>query len=633
MKFSDKELGMERPISRRHFLNGAAVTAAAVMSGGTLARGKEWAKAADAGYPPSRTGLRGSHPGSYEAAHQLVRRGRHDWGPVQNAEPDVCDLIVVGAGISGLSAAHFYRKEHPDASILILDNHDDFGGHAKRNEFELNGRTILSYGGSQALEEPASYSAITKGLLSDIGVDTAKFYTAYDREFYRRNGLAGATYFDSETYGSDRLVRYPVVDYSFLPLAPSAIDVKEAVSQMPLGENARRELLGLLEARGDRLTDIPEDEQERYLSRVSYREFLERHMRVTDPEVFAFFQGLTADSTASIEASSALEVMSYNGLPGLQATGLADYNGDSEPYIFHFPDGNASIARLLVRSMIPGTAAGTTMADIVLARFDYSKLDAEDSKVRLRLNSTVVRLENDDANHVTATYVKGGQAYRVRGKYCVMAGYNAMIPYMCPELPEEQGEALGFAIKSPIVYTSVLLRNWRAWRKLGMGFFASPGAYYTVSMLDFPVSMGGYAFSANPDEPIVVHMERFAVGDNPKATRRQQRLAGRRELLATSFETFERETRLQLAGALAGGGLDPAEDIAGITVNRWGHGYSYRYRPAWDSGYEGDEPPHVVGRRRLGRITIANSDAGASAYIQVAIDQAHRAIAEIQSDE
>ena len=639
MKLGDKELGMDRAISRRDFLNGSAtIIAAAALPGGALASDGESAQAGTAGYPPLRTGLRGSHPGSYEVAHQLARRGRQDWGPVQighEAESDVYDLIIVGAGISGLSAAHFYRKEHPDARILILDNHDDFGGHAKRNEFELDGRTIIGYGGSQALEDPGSYSAVTKGLLGDLGVDTRRFETAYDHEFYRRNGLASGTYFDRDTFGSDRLVGYSLVDYSFLPLAASALVVGEAVSQMPLGEAARRELQQLLEARGNRLTDIPESEQAGYLRGLSYREFLERHMGVTDPEVFAVYQGLTADSTASIEASSALSLMSYNGLPGLRATAIADYGDGSEPYIFHFPDGNASIARLLVRKLIPGTANGTTMDDIVLAKFDYSKLDEEDSSVRLRLNSTVVRLEHDgslnDAEHVSATYVNEGRAYRVRGKHCVMAGYNAMIPHMCPELPAEQREALAFAIKAPIVYTSVLLRNWRAWKKLGIGFFSSPGAYYTVSMLDFPVSMGGYEFSASPDEPIVVHMERFAVGDDPNATRREQRLAGRRELFATSFETLERETRRQLAGALAGGGFDPAEDIAAITVNRWGHGYSYRYRPRWDSGYDGDEAPHVVGRRRLGRISIANSDAAASAYIEAAIDQAHRAIAEIDA--
>ncbi len=635
MKLSDKELGMDRSISRRDFLNSAAaVTAVTAMYGGALAAGNNSAAAAAVGYPPGRTGLRGSHPGSYEVAHQLVRQGRQDWGRVHDAESDVYDLIVVGAGVSGLAAAHFYRKEHANARILILDNHDDFGGHAKRNEFELDGRTIIGYGGSQALEEPGSYSDLVKGLLKDLGVDTKRLGTAYDQEFFHRNNLAGATYFDSETYGSDRLVAYSVVDYAgLLPINNSSIGVKDAVAQMPLGENARRELLQLLEARGNRLTEVPDDEQEYYLWRMSYRDFLERHMGVTDPEVFALFQGLTTDSTASIEASTALDVMSYVGLPGLKATALADYNDDDEPYIFHFPDGNATIARLLVRSMISRVAAGTTMDDIVLTKFDYSKLDEEDSSVRLRLNSTVVRVEHEGlpekAEQVSATYVKDGKAYRVRGRFCVMAGYNAMIPHICSELPAAQGEALSLAIKAPIIYTSVLLRNWRAWEKLGIGFFASPGAYYAASMLDFPVSMGGYTFSQNPDEPIIVHMERFAKGDDPSATPREQHLAGRRELFATSFETIERETRKQLAGALAGGGFDPAEEIAGITVNRWGHGYANYYSPLFDTEYEENEYPHILGRQRFGRITIANSDAEASDTIHAAIDQAHRAIAEI----
>jgi spermidine dehydrogenase len=635
MNYSDKELGMDRTISRRDFLNGAAaITAVNAMPGGALASSHETAEAAAVGYPPGRTGSRGSHPGSYEAAHDLVWQGRQDWGSVRDAESGVYDLVVVGAGISGLAAAHFYRNEHPDARILILDNHDDFGGHAKRNEFELDGRTILSYGGAQILQDPARYSAITKGLLTDLGIDTKRFHSAYDHEFFRRNGLAGATYFDSATFGSDRLVRYPLMDYTnFLPLATSSLDAKEAVAQMPLGDSTRRELLQLLEARGNRLSDIPAGEQQAYLWRLSYRDFLERHMGVTDPGVFALYQGLVVDSSASIEVSAALSVMGYSGFPGLQATALSNYEDVAEPYIFHFPDGNASIARLLVRNMIPQVAAGSTMDDIVLTRFDYSKLDEKDASVRLRLNSMVVRVEHEGSHEsskqVSVNYVKDGAVYRVHSKHCVMAGYNAMIPYICPELPAVQQEALAFAIKSPIVYTSVLLRNWRAWKILGMGFFASPGSYYAVSMLDFPVSMGGYSFSANPDEPIIVHMERFAVGDNPDATPREQRLAGRRELFATPYETIERETRRQLAGALVGGGFDPAKDIAGITVNRWGHGYSYRYNPKFDSGYKENEYPHIVGRQRFGRITIANSDAGASANIIAAIDQAHRATQEL----
>ena len=211
-----------------------------------------------------------------------------------------------------------------------------------------------------------------------------------------------------------------------------------------------------------------------------------------------------------------------------------------------------------------------------------------------------------------------------------MAGYNAMIPSICPELPAAQGEALAFGVKSPIIYTSVLLKNWRAWKKLGIGFFSAPGSYYAVSMLDFPVSMGGYNYATNPEEPIVVHMERFPRGDLPQGTPREQILAGRRELFATPYETIERETRRQLAGALASGGFDPAEDIAGITVNRWGHGYAYRYNRKFDTGYETGPYPHVIGRKRFGRITIANSDAAAGASVNAAVSQAHRAISEIE---
>lgn len=632
MKYTDKQLGMDRDISRRDFINGtAALAAAAALPGHALAMDSGTASV----YPPARGGLRGSHRGSFEVAHQLVWEGRQDWGTVRDAEDDVYDLIVVGAGVSGLSAAYFYREKHPDARILILDNHDDFGGHAKRNEFQLNGREIIGYGGSQALEGPGYYSEVARNLLTDIGIDTSKFNQYYDHDFYHRNKLSVQTYFDSATFGRDRLVNYPLVSYAqFVPFLAPTISARDAVAQMPIGDNARKELLELIEARGNRITGVAAEDQEHYLRSISYRDFLERHMGVTDPEVFAIFQGLTADSTASIEASTALTILTYSGLPGLKATALADYNDEDEPYIYHFPDGNASVARLLVRDLIPGVAAGSTMDDVVLAKFNYDNLDTSGSSIRLRLNSTVVRVEHDDpsdkASAVSAIYVTGNKAFRVKGRACVMAGYNAMIPHICPELPAAQAEALAQGIKAPILYTSVLLNNWRAWEKLGIGFISSPGGYYGVSFLDFPVSMGGYSFSRNPDEPIIVHMERFAKGNDPDATKRDQRLAGRRELYATPFENIERETRGLLAGALAGGGFDPANDIAAITVNRWGHGYAYWQSPLFD--YVDGKPLdlHVTGRQKFGRISIANSDAGASATIDTAIDQAHRAVNEIQ---
>jgi len=636
----DRDLGMDRPISRRDFLNGVAVVAAGVLAAGGVSAApasplldSEKSKSV---YPPLRTGARGSQPGSYEVAHQLGRRGRRDFGSIREADSQPYDLIVVGTGLSGLSAAHFYRKQKPNARILLLDNHDDFGGHARRNEFQVAGRTLLSHGGSQSLQEPSQYSDVTKGLLRDLGVDTKRFEQAYIHDFYRKNGLQGGTYFDRETYGVDRVVRYPIMDYSnFIPLAPTELSPQEAVAQMPLGENAKRELLQLLSLHEDRLRDVPASKQKDFLWRLSYRDLLTQYLGVTDPEVLALFQGLTADMGTSIEHASALGVTSYLGLPGLNGTSLADYEGLDEPYIHHFPDGNASIARLLVRSMIPRVAPGTTMEDVVLAPFDYDRLDEADSRIRLRLESTVVRVEHDGApdtaKRVGVTYVRGGQAYRVWGRACVLAGYNMMIRYLCPELPEAQREALALCVKTPIIYTSVALKNWRAWKKLGIGYVASPGSYYVVTMIEFPVNLGGYRYAENPDDPIVVHMERFPKGHDFKASEADQLRAGRREMLATSFETVERNTRSQLAGILSGGGFDPAEDIVAITVNRWGHGYPYWSTPP--SRLEGQEatPPYLVGRKRFGRITIANSDAGAEASVDAAVDQAHRAIEELGS--
>jgi spermidine dehydrogenase len=628
---------MGRPIKRRDFLNGVVVASLASMMPGRAHSGfcgspGSIANSSDV-YPPLRMGMRGSHPGAYEIAHQLAREGRTDWRPVQESNSDEYDLIVVGAGISGLAAAHFYRKDHPNARILILDNHDDFGGHAKRNEFQLGEQMILAHGGSQTIQEPGGYSEASKELLKDLGVDTQKLGECFDQGFFRRHGLTDSVFFDRKTYGVDRVIRYPVASYAnFLPLQKSPLSAQEAVAQMPLGAQAKLEMQRLLEFHTDQLNGIPAAEQKKYLWNTSYRDFLTKHAGVTDAQVFNVFQGLTADAGASIEVSSALGMMGYMGLPGLNATALSDYNSLDEPYIHHFPDGNASIARLLVRSMIPDVASGSTMEDVVTACFDYSKLDVVGAPVRLRLNSTAVNVEHDGplatAKQVSVTYVKDGQTHRARGRSCVLACYNAMVRFLCPDLPTSQRTALELAGKSPIIYTNVLVNNWRPWKKLGIGCASAPGSYHSTTFLDFPVSIGDYQFSQNPDQPIIVHMERFPKGEDHNASMADQMRAGRYELFSTPFEQIEREIRTQLSGMLSSGGFDAARDIEAITVNRWGHGYTDWYNPA-DIEYAEGAEPHVIGRQRHGRIVIANSDAGASAIIHAAIDQAYRAINEL----
>jgi spermidine dehydrogenase len=639
MNNSDKHLGMNRRITRRDLLHGAGSIAAASFIPGQafadamLALEEQGAAA----YPPALTGLRGSHVGSFEVAHQLALEGRRDWGVVEEPDESIYDLVVVGGGISGLSAAHFYRKNNPDARILILDNHDDFGGHAKRNEFTIGDRTILGYGGSQSMEEPSGYSEIVNSLLRDIGVDKSRFDKAYDGNFYKRNGLSSATYFDSAKWGTDVLVRYSpgsVLDY--LPLADSRLSAAEAVNQMPLSNDARRELLHVLTESSDRLPGLSQAEKIDHLYSISYREFLDQYLGVTEPEVFALFQSLTSDTTVGIESSTAGDSISYVGLPGAQATGVVDRDGLDEPYIHHFPDGNASIARLLVRQMIPAVAPGNSMEDIVTARFDYRKLDVENAPVRLRLRSTVVNVEHDDdiksAKTVAVSYVRNWQNCRVRGKRVVMACYNGIIPSICPELPAAQREALAKQVKSPILYSTVALNNWRAWKKLGVGAVVAPTSYHINAMLDFPVNIGEYKYASEPDDPIVVHMERFPHRANQGISVREQRRLGQQELYATTFESIERHIRQQLTGMLSGGDFDPARDIAGITVNRWAHGYADGYNNLEDPYYgdkDNERYPHVIGRKPFGRVAIANSDSGAQAMLQSAIEQAHRAITDL----
>ena len=630
MNGNDRDLGMDRAISRRDFLNGVGVVAASSLMPGCSRRDSAVGpgRPATDDYPPARTGLRGSHPGSFEVGHQLAFTGRRDWGAVQEPDSDQYDLIVVGAGISGLAAAHFFREHQPDARILILDNHDDFGGHAKRNEFQVGDRTVIGYGGAQTLEEPDGYSDVTKKLLHDIGVRIDRFETAYDKDWYRRNGLRGGVYFDRATYGVDRLVPYELVAYSrYIPVAHSTLSPREAVAQMPLSEAGKRDLLKVLEVDASVFAGASVREKRRLLRQISFRDYLVKHLNVTAPEVFALLENMATDVSVGIDTASAGQMMGYVGLVGLPQ-GVDRGTFDADPYIHHFPDGNASVARLLVRGMIPRVAPGDSMEDVVTAKFDYGRLDESDSRVRLRLNSTAIHVANEgspeNAKRVSVTYVHGGRAYRVWGSATILACYNAMIPYLCPEFPDVQREALAEAVKTPIIYTNVLLRNWQAWKKLGIGAMAAPGSYHACAILDFPVSLADYAFSANPDEPILVHLERFAKRPDAGPSRQAQYRAVRHDMLVTPFETIERGTRAQLAGALAEGGFDPAVDILGLTTNRWAHGYASSY-----PGRDGGTAPHVIGRKRVGRIAIANSDSGGRAIIHAAIDQAHRAVGEL----
>jgi spermidine dehydrogenase len=614
-----KDLGLHRAITRRDFLDGVRIA----VTGSIV--GYPWLEAAGSPaqnvpgyYPPALTGLRGSHPGSFEVAHEM--RDGKVWDVGSDGETgETYDLVVVGGGISGLAAALYFRRAAgPSARILVLDNHDDFGGHAKRNEFHIGDRLMLGYGGTQSLDGPTTrFSPVAQEFVRDLGIDIQRFYTAFDQKLYESLGLGRGVFFDKETFGSDRLVA-----------GEGKIPWKEFAEKSPLNEQAKKDLVRLYEDQTDYLPGLSVDEKLQRLMKISYHDFLRDLVKV-DAQILTYFmmrEGGWARGMDSVPAAYARR------FPGFQGMGLPSRDPrKGEPYIHHFPDGNASVARLIVRSLIPDSLPGSDMEDVVTAKLDYSRLDRTESSARIRLNSTVVQVkhrgEPASAREVEVTYVAAGKASRVVGKNVVLACYNAVIPFLCPEMPETQRKALAYGVKTPLVYTNVLIRNWTSFQKLGVERIYYPGGYHSSVTLDFPVSLGSYRRPRSPEEPMVLHLVRFFV--TPGRPLREQHQLGKWDLLQTSFETFEHAIRDELGRSLSGGGFDPARDIEGITVNRWPHGYAYGYTLLTDPEFAVDERPNVVGRQPFGRIHVANSDAAASAYTNAAIDEAHRAVAEI----
>ncbi len=570
--------------------------------------------------------MRGSHDGSFEIAHAVARAGQKFARPKVQTE-NIYDLIVVGGGISGLSAAKFFRDRRDGPSnILVLDNHDDFGGHARRNEFNVDGKTLLGYGGSQSIEGPAAYSTAAARLLKDLSIDTDRFYDYFDREFFKSRGLRSGIYFDRKTYGVDRVQVNPIP--GFLGEELGEDELVSAVRTIPIDKQDQDALLRLIAGGVDLLDGMSRDEKIERLRNMSYLEFLETYAGIPKSVTGILQDTFLVMTGVGWEADSALEA-AYYYFPGTWELGVQEDEGEEEPYIFHFPDGNASIARALVRDLVPQAIPGNTMEDIVTARADYSLLDTPESDIRIRLSSTVVNAINTpDEKYVDVSYVKNGVVHRARAKHAVMACYNAIIPHICPDVPAGQAKAIRYAPKIPLVIGSIAIRNWRAFADAGLNSIYTPGdVYFKRLFLDFPVSMGDYHYSKGPDEPIVISAW-YAPTTRGLPAKEQYR-AGQAKLMQMSYDDFETNIYSHLDGMLSPHGFDAEREIAGITLNRWPHGYAYEFEGIGiPAEYDRNNGPHIGGRAQLGRISIANSDSEAYAYVNGAIDAADRAVNE-----
>ena len=566
-----------------------------------------------------------------QAIHSMAFSGKSfDVEGLETSE--VYDLVIAGAGLSGLATAYFYQQRFgKDKKILIIDPLAHVGGHASRNEFHSEAR--LGYGGSESFQSPKeNFSKVVHGLLKELGVELRKFEeNFFDHELYFKKGLSRGTFFDQEHFGQDKLVTGDPTAWVSDDVMKGHLNEKtfEAFfGEFPLSEIDKKELIELYKSSRvtlDRFNTT--NEREAYLKKISYTEFLQNEWKLSEKAISYFnqrpvdFFGLAPSQIPALDAS-------HYGFPGFQGMKLEhEISGAlTEPYVYHFPDGNSSLARLLVRALIPNISHGGNTEGIVQDEFKLDQLDNISNSVRIRLGHSVVNVKNN-SDSVDVGVIEGStqSLHRIKANHVTLACFNMVIPYILKDLKADQAEALKLNVKVPMVYTNVLLKNWKPWVKLGVHEIYGVNTFHSRLKLDYPVSLGGYEHTVDENKPIVAHLVHVPSVPLEKDARAALRKA-RKTFFALKPEDFKNHIIKDLSRMLGPGGFQES-DILEICVNRWSHGYSYSANTLVETEEESTKLMKLA-RQKVGRVTIANSDAAWSAYAHSAIDEAHRAVGE-----
>lgn len=626
-------------VTRRDFLGGVALPIAGALAPADLLLRTTGSAAAQpaAAYPPALTGLRGMTDAAFDVMHAVAREGRrYEIDALAVAEE--YDLVVVGAGLAGLTAAWSYKDRHPSARILVLDNNDDFGGHARRCELPAGGRTLLGYGGSETMVAPRThYAGELARVLARLGIEPERFYdeSVFHRTLYPGFGLSRGVFFERAQFGRDALVAGDPLILGFdefSPANPNARDIAAFLADCPLEPATHAGLGELFAGTRDYLAGLDRERRMAQLTRITYRDFL-LHVCGLPEQAASYFQGRLHDNYGlGIDAISAYDAMS-GGLPGATAIGIADdlESHDEEPYVHHFPDGNATIARALVQALVPAVSPAGPIEQLVGARFDYARLDEPASDVRIRLAATAVVVRNEPGGRgggVAIGYVRDGELRRVHAHKAIVATFAAVVPHICPQLAARTAEMFASNVRSPLLYIKVALTGWQSFARLGVHKIAAPTSFLSTVKLDYPVSFGSYRFARTPSEPIGLQLVHVPLAENQGHDARTQARMGRQWLLETPFAQIERRVREDLQRMLGAGGFEADRDITAITVNRWSHGYSYAPNVLFDDVAAIERDAERM-REPLGNIAFANSDTAWDAYAHAAMTEAMRAAAEI----
>ena len=616
----DDRLGMNEPISRRDFLNGALVAGAGILLRGQMPATDSLADAWN-GYGGVGD-YRHSNGNTYDVMNtaHAMRDGTFEQSVASATDTgEMYDLVSVGGGLSGLAAAVFFQK-NKSGRCLVLDNHPIFGGEAKRNELLVDGQRLIAHQGS------AIYLVPQKGGYTDrfydlIGMDRRVLEYQRWRGLSPEMPLSQSPYEEPKNYGfyfGSQFGKRPGV----WVLDPWGRKLDGA----PLSDAVKAELMRWRTVNDEGPRPQTEgDAISRQLDTITLEDHLMARHHISRETVRNFLSpvegggyGLGPDALSAY-CAYAIETE----FPG---------DGDATLGDQMFPDGNTGFARLMVKTLIPAAFAGLRTVDAVWRnRVHFDALDRAGQPTRIRLNATVVRVEHAgdpaSAPHVVVTYVKGKRLFRVRARSVVMAGGNWTSKHIVRDLPVSHREAYAQFYRSPCLMANVAVRNWRFLYKMGMSgcrWFEGLGNYLSVRKM---AVIGNDSRSIGPDSPTVLTIK--VLFAQPGLPIGEQGSRGRAQLLGTSFAQYERAFREQLGDMFAPGGFDPRRDIAGIILNRWGHAY-VTPQPGFFFGVDGKPAPRDVLRDRPhGRIAFANTDLAGAMDHRNSIREADRAVRQL----
>ena len=620
----DKELGLDRDITRRDFVYGSSILLSSAVVGCGKSTDKKSHSNSDYSfdvsanwYGPGGIGdyakSHGNTPELIKTAHE-IRSGRFNTEiayAVDSAEE--YDLVVVGGGFSGLSAAYHFNRLNPSGRVLILDNHPLFGGEAKRNDFNVNGVHISGPQGSNdfgipsatggpddyfsALNLPREFNYVEPGGSAAgmrIPIDNYDYMTWQEKRFDVGHFFNGAVNpWIKDVWGTG------------LNSTPWSTEVKDAFARVRSTE---------IEDKSGRDTD-------RWLDSITLKSYYEEELRLP-PEVTSFYDPIMA----SIIGLGCDAISAYWGkyfdMPGFKKP--EQYNED---LLQSFPGGNTGIARHFVKKLNPDAIEGTSFEEVLFGRIAFDQLDREDKPVRMRLNSTAVSIEHTSQvngnEQVQITYAKNGELNQLKAKAVVMATGGWVNRNVLKDLPSEYHGAYGKFGHSPVLVANVALTNWRFLERLGVSAAIWPEGFGFTCNIRRPMIVDGKSQPLHPDKPIVLTF--YTPIFKPGLERKEQGAVGRAELLSTSFTDYERQIREQMTIMFSAGGFDPAKDIAGIILNRWGHAY---VNPdlGFMFGADGNIAPPDIIREPYGRIAIGHSELRGHQYWSGAAGEGRRAV-------